>query len=138
KAASAPSIQVRSVPLSRLSPSRRHPYSTSLLGTDIHTGEEVAIKMMALQEHLRGRRGNLEAEARAFASVAGTTRGGKRGIPRVLWHGQECEYYVLVTDLLGPSLDDLQNYCGGRFSMKTVLMIADQAIARLQTIHNSG
>lgn len=94
--------------------------------------------MMAMDEHLRGRRGNLEAEARALAGVAGTTRGGKRGIPRVLWHGQECEYYVLVTEILGPSLDDLQQYCGGKLSMKTVLMIADQAIARLQTIHNSG
>lgn len=42
------------------------------------------------------------------------------------WFGQEKEYNVLVMDLLGPSLEDLFNFCGRRFTMKTVLMVADQ------------
>jgi hypothetical protein len=34
------------------------------------------------------------------------------GIPGVKWFGSEGDYNVLVIDLLGPSLEDLFNYCG--------------------------
>jgi serine/threonine protein kinase len=52
------------------------------------------------------------------------------------WFGSEGDYNVLVIDLLGPSLEDLFNYCGKRFSLKTVLMLADQMISRLELIHS--
>ena len=60
------------------------------------------------------------------------------GIPCVLWFGQECAYYALVHDLLGHSLEDLFNYCGRKFSLKTILLIADQAISRIEYIHSKG
>lgn len=47
------------------------------------------------------------------------------------WYGQEKDYNVLVMDLLGPSLEDLFNFCSRRFTMKTVLMLADQVRAHL-------
>ncbi len=51
------------------------------------------------------------------------------------WYGTEREYNVLVMDLLGPSLEDLFNFCSRRFTMKTVLMLADQMIGRIEYVH---
>jgi casein kinase 1 len=46
----------------------------------------------------------------------------------VLWYGIEGDFSVMVMDLLGPCLEDLFNYCGRKFSIKTALMIADQMV----------
>ena len=58
------------------------------------------------------------------------------GIPDVKWFGSEGDYNVLVIDLLGLSLEDLFNYCGKKFSLKTALMLADQMISRLEFMHS--
>jgi hypothetical protein len=50
------------------------------------------------------------------------------GIPFVLWFGVHGAYLCMAMDLLGPSLEDLFNFCGRKFSLKTVLLLADQMV----------
>ncbi|KAB2021858.1 hypothetical protein ES319_D07G169400v1 [Gossypium barbadense] len=63
---------------------------------------------------------------------------GGMGIPHLKWFGVETDYNVMVIDLLGPSLEDLFNYCNWKLSLKTVLMLADQMINRLEYMHSRG
>ncbi|CAH8338218.1 unnamed protein product [Eruca vesicaria subsp. sativa] len=60
------------------------------------------------------------------------------GVPSVKWFGVEGEYNVLVIDLLGPSLEDLFNYCSRKLSLKSVLMLADQMITRVEYFHSKS
>ena len=51
------------------------------------------------------------------------------GVPHLKWFGVEGDYNVMVIDLLGPSLEDLFNYCNRKLSLKSVLMLADQLVS---------
>ena len=60
---------------------------------------------------------------------------GHSGIPQLYWCGQEGDYNFLVMDRLGENLQELLQKCGGKFSLKTTLMLAEQILATLEYIH---
>mmetsp|Transcript_12330 Transcript_12330/g.25943 ORF Transcript_12330/g.25943 Transcript_12330/m.25943 type:complete len:486 (-) Transcript_12330:448-1905(-) len=99
------------------------------LGTNMTTGEEVAIKL----ESVKTKHPQLLYESKIYRILHGGL-----GIPNVRWYGVEGDYNVMVLDLLGPSLEDLFNYCGRRFKLKTVLMVADQLLSRLEYVHTKS
>lgn len=96
---------------------------------NITTGEEVAVKL----EPIKARHPQLLYESKLYKILQGGV-----GIPSIRWFGQERNYNVLVMDLLGPSLEDLFNFCSRKFSMKTVLMLADQMIGRIEYVHGKN
>nr|GMD23693.1 casein kinase I-like [Ipomoea batatas] len=99
------------------------------LGVNIQNEEEVAIKL----ESVKTKHPQLHYESKIYILLQGGT-----GIPSLKWFGVEGEYNVMVIDLLGPSLEDLFNYCNRKFSLKTVLMLADQLINRVEFMHARG
>ena len=53
---------------------------------------------------------------------------GGLGVPHLHWYGVEGDYNAMVMELLGPSLEDMFNYCKRKLTLKTVLMVGDQMI----------
>jgi len=63
-----------------------------------------------------------------------------KGFPKLLKQGisVDNEFIYLATDLLGPSLEDLFNLCGGKFSLKTTLMLFYQLLDRIEAMHEKN
>ena len=96
------------------------------VGTDLDTKENVAMKM----ERVDATHGHLYHEYRVYRAISGTT-----GIPKARWYGTDTVHLILVMDFLGPTLGELFMLCGHKFSVKTVLMLADQLIERIEHLH---
>lgn len=95
-------------------------------GQNMLNHQAVAIKF----EPRKSEAPQLRDEYRAYKALRGSL-----GIPNVYYFGQEGLHLILVIDLLGPSLEDLFDWCGRKFSLKTVVLVAKQMISRVQTIH---
>eukprot|EP00960_Hanusia_phi_P021448 633851-Hanusia_phi.AAC.2 len=112
---------------------------------DINTQQEVAIKIEKkdikvpqlkqeanVYKHLRG--------MQVRASLSGVFEDIPeilivlflQGFPRLIAEGEENNLKMIVIDRLGHNIEDLLELCGGRFSLKTVLLLADQMLLRAQ------
>lgn len=95
-------------------------------GTNMINGVPVAIKF----EPRKTEAPQLRDEYRTYKHLAGCP-----GIPNAYYFGQEGLHNILVIDLLGPSLEDLFDWCGRRFSVKTVVQVSVQMITLIEEVH---
>lgn len=97
-------------------------------GEDITTGNPVAVKL----EPAKTRSPQLRIESRIYQFLEGGV-----GIPQMHYYGLEPtgRYNAMVIDLLGLSLEDLKTKFRKPFSVKTVLMLADQMLACMEFVH---
>ncbi|KAK7270061.1 hypothetical protein RIF29_22945 [Crotalaria pallida] len=66
------------------------------------------------------------------------TLGGSHGIPKVHYKGRQGEYYVMVMDMLGPSLWDVWNSSSQTMSSEMVSCIAVESLSILEKMHSRG
>ncbi|KAL6000895.1 Casein kinase 1-like protein hd16 [Asimina triloba] len=66
------------------------------------------------------------------------TLGGSHGVPKVHYKGRQGDYYVMVMDMLGPSLWDAWNSSGQAMSSEMVACIAVESISILEKMHSRG
>lgn len=95
-------------------------------GTNLINGVPVAIKF----EPRKAEAPQLRDEYRTYKHLSGV-----KGIPNAYYFGQEGLHNILVIDLLGPSLEDLFDWCGRKFSVKTVVQVAVQMITLIERVH---
>jgi len=93
------------------------------------TNEEYAVKI----EPVRSKHPQLLYEAKLLKHLQGGP-----GIANVYFCETEGDSNLLVMDLLGRSLEDLFNVCDRRFSLSTVLQLADQMFLRIEYLHSKN
>lgn len=101
---------------------------------NLKTKLEVAVKIESSQTSAKRQVNN---ERKIYIWLNTNKRGQQLGIPKIYYHGPGIDenQTVMVMDLLGSSLEELFNQSNRKFTLKTVLMLADQMIRLIEYVH---
>jgi serine/threonine protein kinase len=102
-------------------------FGTVFRGEDVTTSNDVAIKIQPTPN------GTLLHECAVYKQITGAT-----GFPRLRDSGCENGRHFIVLDLLGNSIRQLFRDNGRQFSLKTILMVIDQMLTRVEYLHLKG
>lgn len=61
--------------------------------------------------------------------------GSVEGVPKAICSGTVGSYNYLVMEMVGPTLERMFVYCNRKFSLKTVLLIGDAMVRRIERLH---
>lgn len=105
-------------------------YGAVYLGKNLISNEQVAVKL----ELKATKAPQLPLEYRFIKMI-----GQVEGFPRIV-RIDECAgiYHAMVMELLGPSLEEVFNVCERKLSLKSVLYLTLQLLARFQTLHSKN
>eukprot|EP00931_Biecheleriopsis_adriatica_P057203 TRINITY_DN33924_c0_g1_i1.p1 TRINITY_DN33924_c0_g1~~TRINITY_DN33924_c0_g1_i1.p1 ORF type:complete len:340 (+),score=51.04 TRINITY_DN33924_c0_g1_i1:46-1065(+) len=103
-------------------------FGTVYRGMDTETTDAVAIKLAD-----QGAGSSLKVEAEVLKLL-----GKRQGFTSLVHEGREESRSYLVLDCLGMSLEQCMSACGGKINVRTVTLIAIQALQRLAYLHSKG
>lgn len=99
------------------------------LGDDQKRSETVAVKLEVKSEAK-----HLANEYEILSNLKSPSQ--QQGFTEVFHFGREGKHICLVMELLGKSLEDVHEACGGKFNVKTTALIAEQILHRLEYLHS--
>ena len=107
-------------------------YGEVFIGKDKQNNQELAIKVEKCVLYQR-----LEHEIKIY-QILMKDPNFKDHIPALHFHGEVHFHDYFAMDVMGQNLWQLLKLCGGKFSLKTVLMLADQMLERIEFLHSKG
>lgn len=99
------------------------------LGKELKTKNLVAIKL-EYKDHYPSL---LKNEFKIYKELQGV-----ENIPKIHFFGDQGNFFILIMDLLGPSLKDHMNFIKKPFSLSTTLKISIQLLNIIKNIHKKG
>mmetsp|Transcript_98281 Transcript_98281/g.283608 ORF Transcript_98281/g.283608 Transcript_98281/m.283608 type:complete len:349 (-) Transcript_98281:144-1190(-) len=102
-------------------------------GVDAKTGHHVAIKF---EEASTSAPGSLKNEFYILDQLRRPFQ--RHGFAEVFHFSKQGKWSVMVMELLGNSLEDCVDLCGGKFKVSSTVLVAEQVLHRIEYLHSKG